>query len=254
MGFRRRRWRDVAPEKDKVRVNRAIRVPEVRVVNEDGQQLGVMPTDAARDIASRIGLDLVEISPNGTPPVCKIMDYGRYKYELKKKAATAKRSQHQSQLKEIKLRPADRRARSRLQAARGGALPDRRRQGEGDGHVPRPRDHAPAGRTRPARSRGEAARGDREGGVVAPHGRAHALADRRARPRGDQEDRWRGARREQEKAARASRGGGPARAGRRANEPEMPDDSDDDCTDDARRRSRTTTRARANEENERCLR
>ena len=105
MGFRRRRWRDVAPEKDKVRVNRAIRVPEVRVVNEDGQQLGVMPTDAARDIAARIGLDLVEISPNGTPPVCKIMDYGRFKYEQKKKAATAKRSQHQSQLKEIKLRP-----------------------------------------------------------------------------------------------------------------------------------------------------
>jgi translation initiation factor IF-3 len=86
-------------------VNRAIRVPEVRVVNEDGQQLGVMPTDAARDIAARIGLDLVEISPNGTPPVCKIMDYGRFKYEQKKKAATAKRSQHQSQLKEIKLRP-----------------------------------------------------------------------------------------------------------------------------------------------------
>jgi len=105
VGFRRRRWRDVAPEKDKVRVNRAIRVPEVRVVNEDGQQLGVMPTDAARDIAARIGLDLVEISPNGTPPVCKIMDYGRYKYELKKKASTQKRSQHQSQLKEIKLRP-----------------------------------------------------------------------------------------------------------------------------------------------------
>jgi translation initiation factor IF-3 len=95
----------VAPEKDKVRVNRAIRVPEVRVVNEDGQQLGVMPTDAARDIAARIGLDLVEISPNGNPPVCKIMDYGRYKYELKKKASTQKRSQHQSQLKEIKLRP-----------------------------------------------------------------------------------------------------------------------------------------------------
>lgn len=105
MGFRRRRWRDVEPQKDKVRVNRAIRVPEVRVVNEDGQQLGVMPTDAARDIAARIGLDLVEISPNGTPPVCKIMDYGRFKYEQKKKAATAKRSQHQSQLKEIKLRP-----------------------------------------------------------------------------------------------------------------------------------------------------
>lgn len=105
MGFRRRRWRDAKPEEEKVRVNRRIRVPEVRVVNEDGQQLGIMATDAARDIAARIGLDLVEISPNGKPPVCKIMDYGRYKYELKKKASSAKKTQHQSQLKEVKLRP-----------------------------------------------------------------------------------------------------------------------------------------------------
>jgi translation initiation factor IF-3 len=105
VGFRRRRWRDVRPEEDKIRVNRAIRVPEVRVVNEDGQQLGVMPTDAARDIADRVGLDLVEIAPNGQPPVVKIMDYGRYKYELKKKAASAKKTQHQSQVKEVKFRP-----------------------------------------------------------------------------------------------------------------------------------------------------
>lgn len=105
MGFRRRRWRDARPEEDKIKVNRAIRVREVRVVNEDGQQLGVMATDTARDIAGRVGLDLVEIAPTADPPVCKIMDYGRYKYELKKKAASAKKSQHQSQLKEIKLRP-----------------------------------------------------------------------------------------------------------------------------------------------------
>ncbi len=74
-------------------------------MNEDGQQLGVMSTDAARDVAGRLGLDLVEISPTARPPVCKIMDYGRYKYELKKKAATAKKTQHQTQVKEIKLRP-----------------------------------------------------------------------------------------------------------------------------------------------------
>ena len=105
MGFRRRRWRDVRPEEDKVRVNRAIRIPEVRVVNEDGQQLGVMATDAARDVAARLGLDLVEISPTARPPVCKIMDYGRYKYEIKKKESVAKKSQHQMQIKEIKVRP-----------------------------------------------------------------------------------------------------------------------------------------------------
>ena len=75
------------------------------MVNEDGQQLGVMATDAARDVAQRLGLDLVEISPTARPPVCKIMDYGRYKYELKKKASSAKKAQHQSQVKEIKLRP-----------------------------------------------------------------------------------------------------------------------------------------------------
>jgi translation initiation factor IF-3 len=86
-------------------VNRAIRVPEVRVVNDEGTQLGVMSSDAARDIAGRIGLDLVEISPNARPPVCKIMDYGRYKYELKKKASVARKQQHQVQVKEIKMRP-----------------------------------------------------------------------------------------------------------------------------------------------------
>jgi len=105
VAFRRRRWRDARPEEDRTRVNYAIRVPEVRVVNEDGQQLGVMPTRSALEIAGRIGLDLVEIAANADPPVCKIMDYGRYKFEAKKKAASAKKSQHQSQLKEIKFRP-----------------------------------------------------------------------------------------------------------------------------------------------------
>jgi translation initiation factor IF-3 len=105
VGFRRRRWRDLRPDEDKVRVNEMIRVPEVRVINDEGQQLGIMSTDAARDIAQRIGLDLVEISPSAQPPVCKIMDYGRYKYEAKKKAANQKRSQHHAQVKEVKVRP-----------------------------------------------------------------------------------------------------------------------------------------------------
>jgi translation initiation factor IF-3 len=105
VGFRRRRWRDIAPEKDKVRINKAIRVPEVRVINEEGVQLGIMPTEAARDIAQRVGLDLVELSPDAHPPVCKIMDYGRFKYEKKRKEATARKSQHHGQLKEVKFRP-----------------------------------------------------------------------------------------------------------------------------------------------------
>jgi translation initiation factor IF-3 len=105
VGFRRRRWRDIAPEKDKVRINKAIRVPEVRVINEEGVQLGIMPTEAARDIAQRVGLDLVELSPDAHPPVCKIMDYGRFKYEKKRKESTARKSQHHGQLKEVKFRP-----------------------------------------------------------------------------------------------------------------------------------------------------
>jgi translation initiation factor IF-3 len=105
VGFRRRRWRDIAPEKDKVRVNKAIRVPEVRVINEEGMQLGIMPTEAARDIAQRVGLDLVELSPDAHPPVCKIMDYVRFKYEKKRKESTARKSQHHGQLKEVKFRP-----------------------------------------------------------------------------------------------------------------------------------------------------
>jgi translation initiation factor IF-3 len=105
VAFRRRRWRDLRPDEDKVRINQAIRVPEVRVINEEGQQLGIMPSDAARDIAMRVGLDLVEIAPSAQPPVCKIMDYGRYKYEIKKKASSAKKAQHRTQVKEIKFRP-----------------------------------------------------------------------------------------------------------------------------------------------------
>jgi translation initiation factor IF-3 len=64
-----------------------------------------MPTEAARDIAQRVGLDLVELSPDAHPPVCKIMDYGRFKYEKKRKESTARKSQHHGQLKEVKFRP-----------------------------------------------------------------------------------------------------------------------------------------------------
>ncbi|MCY1017417.1 translation initiation factor IF-3 [Pyxidicoccus sp. MSG2] len=87
------------------RTNRRIRAREVRVVGSDGGQLGVMPLEAALDLARTEGLDLVEISPMASPPVCKIMDYGKFKYEEKKKAAEAKRAQVTVLLKEVKLRP-----------------------------------------------------------------------------------------------------------------------------------------------------
>ncbi|MAQ16976.1 MAG: translation initiation factor IF-3 [Sandaracinus sp.] len=87
------------------RVNHRIRVPEVRVINANGEQLGVISTDEARRIAAEQELDLVEVNPKARPPVCKIMDYGRFKYEEKKKQAEAKKRQTQVELKEIKLRP-----------------------------------------------------------------------------------------------------------------------------------------------------
>ncbi|MDC0711113.1 translation initiation factor IF-3 [Stigmatella sp. ncwal1] len=87
------------------RTNRRIRAREVRVVGADGSQLGVMPIEAALERARTEGLDLVEISPMASPPVCKLMDYGKFKYEEKKKAAESKRAQVVIQLKEVKLRP-----------------------------------------------------------------------------------------------------------------------------------------------------
>jgi translation initiation factor IF-3 len=75
------------------------------VVAEDGSNLGVLPTDQALKRAQEVGLDLVEVNPKGTPPVCKILDFGKYKYEEKKKAAEAKRKQTVVEVKEVKIRP-----------------------------------------------------------------------------------------------------------------------------------------------------
>jgi translation initiation factor IF-3 len=77
----------------------------VRVIDSEGNQLGIVPTQKALETAQEFGLDLVEVSPNADPPVCKIMDYGRYKYEQTKKKQEAKKKQAAFQLKEIKVRP-----------------------------------------------------------------------------------------------------------------------------------------------------
>lgn len=92
-------------KKREPRVNRRIRVPQVRVIDLDGAQIGVMPTREALRLAEGKGYDLVEVSPETAPPVCKIMDYGKYKYELSKKAKGTKRKLTAFQLKEMKLRP-----------------------------------------------------------------------------------------------------------------------------------------------------
>ncbi|MCK5597560.1 MAG: translation initiation factor IF-3, partial [Candidatus Eisenbacteria sp.] len=76
------------------RINRRIRIPQVRVINDEGEQLGVIPTSEALAMAEERGLDLVEVSPKAKPPVCKIMDYGKYMYQLNKRAKEAKKRQH----------------------------------------------------------------------------------------------------------------------------------------------------------------
>lgn len=88
-----------------IRVNHRIRVPEVLVIGPDGGKLGVLQTHEALRMAQEQGLDLVEINPKADPPVCKILDFGKYKYEEKKKQAQARRNQAVVDIKEIKLRP-----------------------------------------------------------------------------------------------------------------------------------------------------
>jgi len=87
------------------KTNERIRASEVQVINSEGKNLGTLPTREAIEIAKQEGLDLIEISPNANPPVCKIIDIGKYKYDLQKKANKAKKKQKIISLKEIKLRP-----------------------------------------------------------------------------------------------------------------------------------------------------
>ena len=87
------------------RYNEFINVPKVRVIDQDGENLGIMYTKEAIATAAEVGLDLVEVSPNADPPVCKFLDVGKYKYEAQKKAAAARKSQKTQEIKEIKMRP-----------------------------------------------------------------------------------------------------------------------------------------------------
>lgn len=86
------------------RINEQIRISPVRVVDQEGKMVGIIPTTDALELANETGLDLVEVSPNDRPPVCRIMDYGKFKYEQKKKQSSNTK-QHQMQIKEIRLRP-----------------------------------------------------------------------------------------------------------------------------------------------------
>ncbi|RMG45557.1 MAG: translation initiation factor IF-3 [Acidobacteria bacterium] len=89
-----------------VRINERIRISPVRLIDENGEQVGVVEIEEARRLAASRGLDLVEVAPDARPPVCKIMDYGRYRYEQQKKQQAIRRKQHQVEIKQIKYRPA----------------------------------------------------------------------------------------------------------------------------------------------------
>lgn len=93
------------PSKDGPRVNEDIRAGRVLLIDEAGEKQGEMPTQAALEAAQEAGLDLVEVAPNAVPPVCKIMDYGKFRFEEQKKKAAARKTAKQIELKEIKVRP-----------------------------------------------------------------------------------------------------------------------------------------------------
>src|SRR5687767_8721475 len=93
------------PVQPQVRINEAIRAPNVRLVDADGSQVGIKGRDEALEYAFGKNLDLVEIAPSADPPVCRVMDYGKYRYEQEQKAKTARKHQSQIHVKEIKLRP-----------------------------------------------------------------------------------------------------------------------------------------------------
>jgi translation initiation factor IF-3 len=100
-----RRGEIAVEKKEKLPINHFIRAKEVRVITDDGEQLGILPLEEAIRQAEARGLDLVEVAETATPPVCRIMDFGKFKYQLSKKAQVAKKKQKVIQVKEIKIRP-----------------------------------------------------------------------------------------------------------------------------------------------------
>ncbi len=100
-----RRFDRRPPERDPTRINDRIRVPEVRLIGADGNQIGVVPTSEALAYAQERDLDLVEVAPDARPPVCRVLDYSKYKYEQEQKQKQARRHQQQINVREIKFRP-----------------------------------------------------------------------------------------------------------------------------------------------------
>ena len=134
-------------------MNERIRAREIRVIDDDGGQLGIMTPRDALIIARERGIDLIEVAPQAQPPVCKIMDYGKYKYEQAKKEKESAKKHKQSELKDIRLDPRYGHAvgaRPANQSQPRAQVPGRRRQGQGDVPLHRRPDPAPGSRAWPA--------------------------------------------------------------------------------------------------------
>ena len=98
-------WRSTEISKERSRVNEQIRISPVRLIQDDGEQIGIVSMDEARERAAERGMDLVEVAPEARPPVVKMMDYGKYRYEAARAARESRKKQHVIQVKEVKFRP-----------------------------------------------------------------------------------------------------------------------------------------------------
>ena len=155
-----------------VRINDRIRAREVFLVGSDGEQLGVKPLPEALALARELSLDLVEVAPNANPPVCRVMDHGRYVYEQEQRRRQSKKKATNVVIKEMKFRPKIDEHDYTTKMKHVGPLPRRRQQGEAHDHVPGPRDGAPGARdAHPAPNRRRPRRGGRRGDGATP-GRA----------------------------------------------------------------------------------
>ena len=158
-----------------MRVNERIRVREVRVIDDTGEQLGIMPPPQAVAIARQKGLDLVEISPTAVPPVCRIMDYGKYQYQEQKRAREAKKHQRIIEVKEIKFRPKVDEHDYQFKEASSASSPTA--TSEGDDLLPRPRAFEIGRRIRAADHRW--ARSSRGIGAAPEGNQMHAILAQR---------------------------------------------------------------------------
>ena len=136
------------PDNKRNRRNHEIRVPQVRVIDAEGEQVGIVTRDEALAMAEEAGLDLVEIQPNADPPVCRIMDFGKHKFEQQKKANAARKKTKKIEIKEVKFRPNTDVGDYQIKLRNILRFLEDGRQGQGDHPLPRPRDGAPGAGSR----------------------------------------------------------------------------------------------------------